>query len=43
MHSTDGAAYFARAVSYGHKMFMELSTGSIKKKLLYFVLDATDK
>jgi hypothetical protein len=28
MHSADGAAYFAGAVSYARKMFMKLTTGS---------------
>ncbi len=35
----NGTAFFARAVSYSHKMFMKLITGGEDTKLVFFLTD----
>ncbi len=39
MQWMDGAAYFARAVSYGHNMFMKCASGVRLIKLFFSVAD----
>jgi len=43
MHAMDCATYFARAVSYMHKILMKFTTGGRVTKLFFFNTDVATK